>query len=375
MTDSIINGKSASLPRISVGETGIEITRFGLGGFHQLEISSEIVHQVIHTYLEEGGNYIETARGYGDGASEEKIGKALEGRRDEVVLCSKTGAATADEARRDLDLTLTALKTDHIEFYLFHGVPLEKLDAITAKNGALEGFLKAREEGLIKGIGLSSHYPPVYLEAMRRLPLSLILVWCNYLDNHNFPIIPDHIIPEAKSLGVTVTGMKPLADGFLYRSPENAVRYALGAGADCAVCGANSPQQVREIAHAVRLGPAGVLERKRILEHAPELGNYVCRRCSGCPKELKEIFRLEGWFDRQMIDFLPHDPADHALRGVLSHWFGTDGKAREEYRQSNCDLARLEETAKTVHCPYGIDIPRKIGFALAKLADEKPERL
>ena len=117
MTDSTANlqqCKTGELPKVELGQTGRELTQFGLGGFHQVEISSEIVTQVVDTFLAEGGNYIETARGYGNGASEDKLGRALEGRRDQVTLCSKTGAITADDALRDVEQSLRLLRTDHI---------------------------------------------------------------------------------------------------------------------------------------------------------------------------------------------------------------------------------------------------------------------
>ena len=103
------------LPRIKLGSTDIEVTRLALGGFHQVEIFSEVVAQVVDEFLAVGGNYIETARGYGKGASEDKLGRALEGRRDQVVLCSKSGASTRDDLLRDLEATLELLRTDHVE--------------------------------------------------------------------------------------------------------------------------------------------------------------------------------------------------------------------------------------------------------------------
>mgnify|MGYP000225831457 CR=1 FL=1 len=68
----------------------------------------------------------------------ERLRRALEGRRDQVILCTKTGARTADEARRDLEQSLVELRTDHVEFCLFHGVGPEKLEEITAKGGRIE---------------------------------------------------------------------------------------------------------------------------------------------------------------------------------------------------------------------------------------------
>lgn len=360
----------SSLPMIELGKIGKKLSRFGLGGFHQLEISSEIVVQVVDTFLANGGNYIETARGYGQGASESKLGRALKGRRDQVILCTKTGARTADEARRGLEQSLEDLGTDHVEFCLFHGIEDGEMDQITAKGGALEGLQRAMDEDLIEMLGMSSHWPPVYLEAFERLPISMILIWCNYLDNLNFPIIPEKIIPEAHKRGIGVTAMKPLADGYLYRSVEHAVRYTLGAGAEIAICGTNTVEHVEQVAAAVRKGPADEALQETILRDAVDLGQYVCRQCGGCPAVLMDTFRLEGLFDRQMMDYLPHDPADYALRARLAHWFGGRERAAEMFKAAGYGLEALIADAADVECPYGIDVTRKVRLATAKLTDQ-----
>ncbi|MFW5733031.1 MAG: aldo/keto reductase [Planctomycetota bacterium] len=100
------------LPKVQRGNTGKELSRFGLGGFHQLEITTEQVAEVVSAFLAAGGNYIETARNYGGGASEVKIGRALAGRANDVILASKTSAATADDARADLETSLKTLGRD-----------------------------------------------------------------------------------------------------------------------------------------------------------------------------------------------------------------------------------------------------------------------
>jgi predicted aldo/keto reductase-like oxidoreductase len=362
---------SELLPKVSLGKTGKELSQFGLGGFHQVEISSEVVSQVIDAFLAAGGNYIETARSYGGGASEDKIGRALQGRRDQVVLCTKTGARTADDARRELEMSLEALRTDHVEFILFHGIGVGEMDKVTAKGGALEGLQKAMDEGLVGGLGMSSHWPPVYLEGFDRLPLSLILIWCNYLDNLNFPIIPNEIIPEARRRGIGVTAMKPLADGYLYRSVKDAVRYTLGGGAEIAICGTNSVEQVQQVAAAVCEGPADEAMQEAILRDAIDLGQYVCRQCGQCPTELMDTFRLEGVYDRQMIDYLPHDPANYALRVRLAHWFAGRERASELFVETGRDAQSLVAAAAGVDCPYGIDVARKARIATAKLTGQK----
>ncbi|MFP4353837.1 MAG: aldo/keto reductase [Phycisphaerae bacterium] len=363
------------LPKVQLGRTGKSVSRMGLGGFHQLEIDAEAVSNVIDTFLACGGNYIETARAYGSGASENKIGRALESRRDKVILASKTGAATADEARRDLEESFKQLRTDHLDFYFLHGVDAQKLETVTAPGGAVEGLMAARSEGLIDGIGLSSHTPATYLEAMDRIDLSLILVWCNYLDNQNYPIIPEQILPEAMRRGVGVTGMKPLADGLLHESVADAMAYCLGMGAEVAVCGANSPVQVRQSAAAVAAGPADAEQIQRILNEAPELGHYVCRRCGQCPDSLMDLFGWEGMIDRQMIDLQSRDPANHALRARLSNWFHNDQAARDAFAAAGYDPAELQAAAMEITCPYHINVHRKTRIALAKLMGQPINRL
>jgi uncharacterized protein len=366
---------SNGLPMVSLGNTGKQVSRFCLGGFHQVEISSEIVAHVVDAFLANGGNYIETARSYGGGASEEKLGRALKGRRDQVILCTKTGARSGDEARRELELSLQALQTDYVDFCLFHGIGERELDTITAPGGALEGLQRAIDEGMLGALGMSSHWPPVYLEAFDRLPLSLILIWCNYLDNLNYPIIPEEIIPQARARGIGVTAMKPLADGYLYRSVENAVRYTLGAGADVAVCGTNRVEHVEEVAAAVRKGPADEATKEAILRDAVDLGQYVCRQCGRCTPALMDTFRLEGTYDRQMIDYLPHDPADYALRVRLAHWFAGRERAVAHFAAADYDAATLIEDAEQIDCRYGIDVVRKARIATSKLTEGNVRRI
>jgi len=367
---------TATLPQVELGRTGRRVSRLALGGFHQVEITTDIIERVVDRYTEYGGNYIETARGYGGGASEEKLGRVLQGRRDQYTLASKSGQRDGEGMKRELDASLQALQTDRIEYYFLHGVnSMEEMERLQADDGALPVLLRAKEQGVIEGIGLSSHRPWLYLEAIRRLPLSLILIWDNYLEEQYLPIIHDEIYPLAREKGVGLTAMKPLADGFLYQSPRQAMRYALGSGADVMVCGMNSVEHVDQAVEAISAGPANDEERAEILRSAPELGAYVCRQCGACPASLMHLFRLEGYFDRQMIDYLEHDPANYALRLRLAKWFALADHAQAEYAQAEWKDDDLVADAEKVECPYGIDVPRKVRLATAKLSGGDPNRI
>lgn len=361
---------------IKRGDESLWASQLGLGGFHQLEISSEIVQQVIDAYLAAGGNYIETAWAYGQGASEQKIGKALKGRRDQVILVSKSPMRDAAGIRRQLETSLENLQTDYLDFYFLHNVSTdEDFEAIKAAGGAVAALEQARSEGLIGGIGFSSHRPPMYLRALHELPINVILIWDNYLEEQYLPIIHDQIYPLAKEKHVLITAMKPLADGFLWRSAHDALRYVAGNGADVIVCGMNCVSHVEQAVAALTAGAADDDERARILRDAPELGQYVCRQCDGCSERVKHLFRCEGMCDRQMIDYLEHDPADYALRLRLHKWFGMGELAKQECAAQAWQLDALLADAANVECPYQIDIPRKIKLAWAKVHGDDLNRL
>jgi aryl-alcohol dehydrogenase-like predicted oxidoreductase len=365
------------LPYVSLGKTGLEVSRLGLGGFHQVEISIDIIEQVISAYFDVGGNYIETARIYGNGASEEKLGRVLESKRNDIILASKSISRDADGIRNDLETSLKLLKTDYLDFYFIHSLlSLEEIDIITGPEGALSALIKAKEEGLIGGIGMSSHRPPdLYIEAIKRLPLSVILIWDNLLEELYLPEIQEEVYPLAREHGVGITAMKPLADGFFYRSVENALRYVLGSGSEILICGVNSPDHVYQAAEAIREGPATPEERQKILKDTPELGQYVCRQCGECSEKLMTLFKLEGYIDRQMIDYLPHDPADYALRLRLSGWYHLENTARRRFDSQTWEIDQLMAESQNVKCPYDIDIERKLKITLAKLRGENLDLL
>ncbi len=365
--------REPQLPRIQLGSTGKKIGRLVLGGFHQLEISSEIVQQVVDRFLEYGGNYLETARRYGEGASERKLGNALRGRRDQVLIASKSPARDYDGMKAEIETSLELLQTDHIDFYFLHCVnELGELDQIESKDGALRALREAMEAGHVGGIGFSSHRPWLYRDALQRLPLAVILIWDSYLEENNFPEIHREIYPLAREKGVGITAMKPLSDGFLYRSAGTALRYALGSGSDALVCGMNRVEHVDQAAAALAEGPLPDAEREAVRRDAVELGNYVCRQCDSCPEMLRHLFRLEGWFDRQMVDYLPHDPDDYALRVRLGGWFEMQELARKEYRTASWAGEDLETGARSVRCPYGINVERKVRLATTKLGGGDP---
>jgi hypothetical protein len=132
---------------------------------------------------------------------------------------------------------------------------------------------------------------------------------------------------------------------------------------------------VQQVSAAVRKGPADRATRESILRDAADLGQYVCRQCGVCTDSLMEVFRLEGLYDRQMIDGLPHDPANYALRVRLAHWFAGRERATEAFAAAGHRPEALLAAASKAACPYGIDVARKVRIATAKLTGQPVNRL
>ncbi len=361
------------------GNTDIETSLLGFGGFHLLEIPVLDATKLLNDYLDAGGNYIETAAGYGNGESERKIGLAVSHRRNDYVLVTKTGDRDKAGCLASLNRSLTNLKTDHVDVLLMHGVgSMSDLDTILAPGGAIEGAEQAVKEGKVRFIGISMHgQPDVLVEALKRYPFRAVMSTINYYDRFNFPEIEETLMPLAKEKNVAIILMKPVADGLLYRSAEQAFRYAFSQDVSIVVAGINNQEMLAaDLSYAESFSPMTDEEKERLYMDAPELGYYVCRQCNKClpcPENINipEIFKLEGYFDRQMATGTITDTADFALRERLKSWFGNGERARQEYSQltvkadacTTCGLC-------TPKCPYNIDIVRKLSIADYKLADK-----
>jgi uncharacterized protein len=364
------------IPRRPLGRTGLDVSMLGLGGFHQVEVSQEHVSHLVDLYLQAGGNYVETARGYGRGAAERKLGQALKGQREQVILATKTAQRDAEGAWRELNESLTALQTDHVDILIYHCLTqASEVDTIAGPGGALEAFCKARQQGMVRFVAASAHWPMVLLPAMERLSLDAVMYWVNYLVTCNYPELYQVVAPAARAKGLGIIGMKPLGDGYLHRSPKLAWDYALAQQVDVIACGFNAVEMLRADIEAVcAWRRPSEAEMEAILRTTPELGDYVCRQCGQCrlpDLDLPRVFELEGKFDQQMFDGRPTSAPDYALRQRLRYWFGNQKRAVELYAPyADGVTALLKGRSKLPACPYGIDLGYKLKLAHLKLTSD-----
>jgi aryl-alcohol dehydrogenase-like predicted oxidoreductase len=359
----------------ALGKTGLELSLLGFGGFHLIEVPRGEASWLLNTYLDRGGNYIETAAQYGEGISERKIGEAVSHRRSEYVLATKTVKRTRAEALASLERSLTNLRTDHVDLFFMHEPQtVAEAQAILAPGGAMEAFAEAKRAGKARFVAVSGHGRPAgILHSVQNHPYDVLMTGFNYLDRFNFPQLEGELLPLCQSRGVGVLGMKALADGYLHRDPAAAIRYTLSLPIACLVVGINSREFLEQDLRIVeRFRPLDERGADRLFRTAPELGDYVCRLCGRCRDgaglDPQEVFLLEGLFDRQMDSQRVMKPAAFALQERLKHWFDQTAWAREEYGRlaAKVDPAR-DYSALNRLCPYGIDVDRKLKLAHAKL--------
>ena len=165
------------------GRTNHESTLaiFGAAAFY--EISQKQADQTMELVIVSGINHIDVAPSYGQ--AEERLGPWMETERDRFFLGCKTMQRTKETAHDELRHSLDLLRTASFDLYQFHAVcNMADLDLITSTGGALEAVLRAREEGLLKYIGITGHgleVPGVLLEALRRFDFDSVLFPFNFI--------------------------------------------------------------------------------------------------------------------------------------------------------------------------------------------------
>ncbi|MBR6810455.1 MAG: aldo/keto reductase [Clostridia bacterium] len=141
------------MPTIRLGRTNLVVNKNGFGALPIQRVTLEEAKPILRKAYEKGIDFFDTARSYSD--SEEKLGYALSDVRDEIIIATKTPSITVDGFWKDLNTSLSLLKTDHVDILQFHN------PAFVPKpgdgTGLYEAMLEAREKGMIRFIGFTNH--------------------------------------------------------------------------------------------------------------------------------------------------------------------------------------------------------------------------
>lgn len=209
------------MQRRPFGVTGEELSIIGFGGIVVKDVEPGEAASIVAEAVDRGINYFDVAPSYGN--AEERLGPALAPHRGRVFLACKTGQRTRKEAVEELRESLRRLRTDHFDLYQLHAMTTrEDLEVATGPGGALEAFVEAREQGLIRHIGFSAHNVDVACELMDRFPFASVLFpinWTEYLNEGFGP----QVVEKAVQKDVARLALKAMAR---QRWPEEADRNA-----------------------------------------------------------------------------------------------------------------------------------------------------
>jgi len=198
------------LPRQTLGKTGRKVSIIGLGGVVISGVEQKHADKVVAESIDKGVNYFDFAPTYGD--SELKLGPALKPYRDKVFLACKTLCRDREGARKELNNSLKRLQTDHIDLYQFHALSdIEKdLNVLLGKGGAMEAFLEARRQGVIRYIGFTAHSKAASLAAMREFDFDTIMFPVNFVCHYKADFVAE-VIAEAKKRDMGIIAIKSMA--------------------------------------------------------------------------------------------------------------------------------------------------------------------
>jgi uncharacterized protein len=262
------------LPTRTLGRTGEPVTILGIGtgvlGFGR--VPDEVALGVMNRAFDLGIRYFDTAHHY---ASESLVGRALEGRRDQVWITTKTAKRNYKMAWSDIRQSLRDLRTDHIDLLLMHCVnTVADLDAILNSDGSVKAAIEAQQQGLVRHIGLSGHSRPnVLAMALERFPFDAVMPALGAIDAVTTG--PDLcLMPVARRAAAGVIAMKVVGNGYLAPLLESAVLYPLDLGAHVAVVGMKTISDVEQAVAAARnVHPLSQTERSALMALATQAVN------------------------------------------------------------------------------------------------------
>ncbi len=327
-----------------MGRTGIEACQLGFGGIPIQKVDEkQAVETVLHA-VEKGIDFIDTSRLYT--TSESRIGKALQQTDKKVILASKSFQKTSDGIRKDIDISLKELQKEFIDLYQCHFVMNEMdYEGIISSKGALDGMLKAKEEGLIGHIGITSHSLDLLERVIEEGKFDTIMACYSFLE----PAAIERVIPKAIQKNIGVIAMKSLSGGVI-QNPTLALKYVLAQPDIMIIPGVEHKDlvdenwQIFQESHALSTD-----EKEEIRAIQKQFDKTFCRRCDYC------LPCSEGILVQVMLGMKPMVLKEgfHTLKSPLI--LDVIDKAR------NCtDCGECMEK-----CPYDLPIPDLIKESLA----------
>ena len=337
----------------TLGKTGMKVARLSFGCMTTSDQS------VIERAADMGITYFDTARVYQGGNNERMVGAALKNYRSKVFIASKTLANNQAAALTDLDASLKALQTDHLDVWLLHA--RQTPGAVT--DGCLEAQRIAKKDGRVRFVGVSFHGGHAEM-----IPAMLKLNHFDvFLMSYNFAMDPsvEPLIASAHQAGVGTVVMKPIAGGAKptvgsYRidaeklnklraegAPVAALKWVMkNPNIDTAIPSIVDNDQLEQNIAAMG-SPYSAADAKLLARRLEEIKPLYCRMCGKCDGKCSR-----GLPVADMLRFL-----------MYAEGYGQFPMAREHFLSLPAEVAavRCSSCAScSVQCPNGVQVPRRL---------------
>ena len=316
-----------------LGRTNLAVTRtsFGVLPLQRTEMDEAV--RILRRACDAGITFYDTARGYTD--SEEKIGRALSDVRDSIVIATKNGATTRSALLEHLEASLTTLRTDHVDLLQLHN-PGTLPDPADPES-AYAGLVEAREKGMTRSIGITSHS----LERARAA------VESGLYDTLQYPLChissPEELalIDLCRERDMGVIAMKPLSGGLITNVPAAFAFLGQFEGV-VPIWGVQRMEELEELLALEADPPALNAEMRAAIERdRRELGERFCRACGYCLPCPADIPIPMAARMSLLLKRMPYQQ------------FLSDGWRERMLQIRNCqDCGHCRE-----NCPYGLDTP------------------
>jgi uncharacterized protein len=270
---------SGTVPKKQLGRTGVQVSAMGLGGYHLGSVTTDqAAVEIVAKALDHGVTFFDNAWEYHDGLSEERLGKALKGKRDQAFVMTKVCTHGRDKkvAMRMLEESLRRLQTDHLDLWQIHEVVYyNDPDLIFAPSGAAEALADAKQQGKVRFVGFTGHKDPeIHLKMLAHdFAFDTVQMPLNCCDA-TFRSFETQVLPEAQRRGVAALGMKSLGgSGELIRhgvvTPEQGLRYAMSLPVATTISGVDSMEVLdQNLRVAVNFQPLDELAMQQLRERA-----------------------------------------------------------------------------------------------------------
>jgi aryl-alcohol dehydrogenase-like predicted oxidoreductase len=203
--------------KLAFGKTGHQSTRTIFGAAAFMRVSQEVADQTLPLLLQHGINHIDVAASYGD--AELRLGPWMEKHRGDFFLATKTGERTYQAAADQIRRSLERLRVDQVDLIQLHNLTDEaEWETAMAPGGALEAAIEAREQGLVRFIGVTGHgvvAPAMHLRSLERFPFDSVLLPFNYpmMQNVDYARDFNQLLTVCGERGVAVQTIKGITLG------------------------------------------------------------------------------------------------------------------------------------------------------------------